>query len=173
MGVPEGAGGVGGGVGPRSQRDHLFRNSPDFPSFPCTSRGEREGGSWNRSHLTKALLFSVLWWCLHYSYVLAGHVQEKMSLESGFFLNVWVSLVKYSIVRATSPTISLHSCRRAGGGQVWKSLDCFCLFALFWRGELFWLCLPIRCKFPGTQFILGLLQFVFSLFQFGLHFEEN
>lgn len=33
--------------------------------------------------------------------------------------------------------------------------------------------LPIRCKFPGTQFILGLLQFVFSLFQFSLHFEEK
>jgi len=51
---------------------------------------------------------------------------------------------------------------------------------VFWEGSyffgLFWFfltSLPIRCKFPGTQFILGLLQFVFSLFQFTLHFEEK
>lgn len=57
----------------------------------------------------------------------------------------------------TSTWLSHHSILAVGlSGKSWLGSICFCL--------------PIRRKFPGTQFILGLFQFVFSLFQFTFHF---
>lgn len=109
----------------------------------------------------------------------AGTVQEyKNSLGFVWFFWEWLAFCKVWISWWVQHFVSLppHHCScmsavRVRVGGVRKSwLFCFVLF--FWGG-LFWLSLPIRCKFPGTQFILGLLQFVFSLFQFSLHFEEK
>lgn len=131
--------------------------------------GDTRGESWNTSVTWPYCLFTLV-------YVICSWHSARVQKHGGFvlqwlaFCKVWVSWWVQHL-SAFPPTIVPACLQWEWGWGAWGSLDFF--FLRGWGGELFWLSLPIRCKFPGTQFILGLLQFVFSLFQFSLHFEEK
>ncbi len=143
------------------RRDHLFRNSPD--SFRLLYHEGCEGREKAETKVSPDQNCCVLFWFYITVFVIAGQYERKMSFVLSFGFKVWVSLwAKHFSL--PPPLSALLQRRRWGLNQ--ESLD-----FLFGGGSYF--SLPIRCKFPGTQFILGLLQFVFSLFQFSLHFEEK